>query len=221
MKNHIIATTLAIFTMFQINGKQVQSVKQPNIPTKQIAAANKAAKWKKLWAQTKEAFNPMSRDEQIQYQVNIILEWAGTKTKEELNQIKDTASLLNPRPEDSDIIFEAKKRAKEKLFPKSYWEQYAPQFMQNAVVSTKNYIYYLTPQFIKDRLYPTSSTITVIKQREGNTQTIMIKNPEQMTPQELKNALQFNVPQLPAKEASIFHYSQEPQQYENHKEKVE
>jgi len=145
--------------------------------------------------QTKQASKPMSRDEQIRHQVNMILEWANSKTKEELNQIKDTVQFLNPRPDDNEIMIEAKKIAKEKLFPtekKSYWQRYAPLFMQNAITSTKNYIYYLTPQFIKDRLYP-SSTMIITKQILGKTQTITIKNPEDMTPEELQKALMINI----------------------------
>lgn len=225
MKNHFITLALVICAILQINGKQIQSTKQPSAPTKQTTTTDKFAKWKKLWAQTKQALKPMSRDEQIQHQVNMILEWSRSKTKEELNQIKDSIQFLNPRLDDSDIMIEAKKIAKEQLFPtqKSYWQQYAPQFMQNAIRSTKNYIFYLTPQFITDRLYPTS-TMTITKQIDGKRQTITIKNPEKMTPQELQKALELNIPtQLPATKSYTFHYSQEqiPQQHENNQEKIE
>jgi hypothetical protein len=192
MKNHIIAVALAICSTLHINGKTLQSpAKLPSSSAAQAATANKSTQWKDLWNRTKQALQPMSQEEQIKHHVNMILEWAKSKTKEELNQIKDSIQFLNPRPNDSDIMIEAKKIAKAQLFPaeKSYWEQYAPQFMQNAVTSTKNYIYYLTPQFIKNRLYPTS-TMLVTRRILGTTHTKVIVDPEKMSPEELKKALE-------------------------------
>src|SRR6266852_6502452 len=86
----------------------------------------------------------MSTDEQIQYQVNMTLEWAKTEKEmngeESLKKKKDTVQFLNPRPGDNEIQLEAKKRAKEQLFPSkpSYWKRYAPQFMQNTVNYLRN-----------------------------------------------------------------------------------
>jgi hypothetical protein len=96
----------------------------------------------------------MTKEEQVQHHVNMILEWA--KTEKELNgeksfiQKKDVNPILNPKPNDTNIIREAKKIAKEKLFPTqkqlplTYWKRYVPQFMQNAVNYLRN-LYYRKP----------------------------------------------------------------------------
>lgn len=228
MKFHNFAIVLTICTALQMNSKQLQSdTKESNLSiTNPINAPGKFEKWKNIWiknkqALTKSATAQMSKDEQIQHQVNMILEWAKTKKEldgeKELEKIKDTVHLLNPRPGDNDIIIEAKKRAKEQLFPtsKSYWKQYAPQVLQNATESTKNYIASWIPQFIKNRIYPTS-TITQTRQILGKTQTIIIKNPEKLTAQELQNLLGIKN-QLPTTKLFFFHTDplDQPQSYKS------
>lgn len=150
MKHHHWAITLTVFAMLQVSSKELQQ--------------------------------SMSRDEQIQHQVNMILEWSHSKTKEELNQIKDTIQFLNPRPDDNDIIIEAKKKAKQQLFPaeKSYWQQYAPQFMQNAVTSTKNYAASWIPQSIKDRVNTWSTKKKLAVAGAALTSLLAIYNKDQI-----------------------------------------
>jgi hypothetical protein len=85
----------------------------------------------------------------------MILEWAQSKTPEQLNAIKDTTKHLNPREGDTSIQIAAKQVAKEELFPalettndkpaQSWWQRNKPQFMQNA----SDYVAKWIPQSIK------------------------------------------------------------------------
>jgi len=70
-------------------------------------------------------------------------------TEEKFNTTKDTNPLFNPTDKDIDITREAKKRVKNQLFPEqtevneptqSYWQRYAPEFMQNAATATSTYL---------------------------------------------------------------------------------
>jgi len=101
-------------------------------------------------------------ENKIQSHVTQILEWAATEKKDDeaaFNKKKDSSPIFNPTEKDTDIVREAKKRAKAQLFPEqaevekttqSYWQMYAPQFMQDATSATSGYIATWIPQSIKD-----------------------------------------------------------------------
>lgn len=99
----------------------------------------------------------------IQKQVDMILEWA--KTEKEINDDAafekklESSPLINPTKKDTAIIREAKKRAKAQLIQlklktdtptDSYWQMYAPQFMQDTASATSDYIASWIPNRIKN-----------------------------------------------------------------------
>jgi hypothetical protein len=115
------------------------------------------------------AKNETDINNEINNEVQKILEWAATEKEideDAFNNKKNTSPILNPTEKDTPITLEAKKRAKDILFPessteviiepeeptKSYWQSYAPQFMQDATTATSNYVASWIPQSIKDRI---------------------------------------------------------------------
>jgi hypothetical protein len=103
-------------------------------PTISLCLITKADAAKKAQAQKHDK-------SEFKNQKNMILEWAQSKTPEQLNAIKDTTKHLNPREGDTPIQRAAKQVAKEELFPEletttnepaqSWWRPYAPQFMHD------------------------------------------------------------------------------------------
>ena len=92
-------------------------------------------------------------------------------TEEQFSNTKDTNPLFNSTDNDIDITREAKKRVKNQLFPeetevneptKSYWQMYAPQFVQDATSATSGYIASWIPQSIRERVNSWSTRKKVI-----------------------------------------------------------